>query len=228
MPKSSSFTSPSSVTRMLAASDRGGRPAARARTPPRRTTWRNSRSRAGTSSRLARGSSRRSAALDVLERQPGRPSAVSAGVVQARDVRMLQRGEDLALARQALRRARRAATQRAAASAPPDACSAVRALGQPHGAHAAIGQLARKPARGRRQTGAGRSTSASSGPVPVWSILGIVARKPAACADAAAARRRRRRGRTPLVLRSEAIEPARPVGGGKLERLVQQATHRGE
>ena len=86
-------------------------------------------------------------AVDILQCQPGLPGRRDAGVVQPSDVRMLQRGEDRALAGEALHqtgtppRAVRQLQRHAALLGPIDA------LGQPHRGHAAFAELTQQPVR---------------------------------------------------------------------------------
>ena len=85
-------------------------------------------------------------ALHVLQCQPGAAGFVHPGVVQPRDVRVLQRGQDVALARHALGQAARPGQarqlQRHQAFELP-----VHAARQPDTAHAAFTQLAQQPPR---------------------------------------------------------------------------------
>ena len=76
-------------------------------------------------------------AVDVFEREIGTPAFVDAGVVEARDVRMLEAGEDFALARDALLDAaiHQAEVRQLERHLALD--RAVDALGQPHGRCAA-------------------------------------------------------------------------------------------
>ena len=107
MPKSSSLTSPvrgdQHVARLeVAVHDQ----AARARTPPRPRPARNSATRAAHVELAARAVRVDRLALDVLERQVRPPVGAEPGVVQLGDVRMDERGQDVALARHALHQPR--------------------------------------------------------------------------------------------------------------------------
>ncbi len=86
-------------------------------------------------------------AFDEFERQVGLAVVGHAGVVQPRDVRVLQRGQDLALARHALGQAR--ASPRAVRELECDAAALqhVGAFGQPDRGHAAFANLAQQPVR---------------------------------------------------------------------------------
>ena len=90
-------------------------------------------------------------ALDVLEREI-RPAVLrDARVVQACDVRMLERGEDLALLRSALGQLRqRPPVRQLQGDLPPQ--DAVSALGQPDRAHAAFADGAQQPIRADHAT----------------------------------------------------------------------------
>ncbi len=84
-------------------------------------------------------------ALDELHREPGLAVRRDARVVEARDVRVGERGEDLALAREALGdRARPCAEVRELERHRPRE-AAVRALGEPHRPHAALAQRRHEP-----------------------------------------------------------------------------------
>ena len=89
-------------------------------------------------------------AFDVFERQPRLPRRRDAGVVQTGDVRVVERGEDVALAGEALREA---VALRAARGAEQQldrdlaAKRAVVALRQPHFGHAALPHVADQPVR---------------------------------------------------------------------------------
>ena len=77
--------------------------------------------------------------LDVLQRHEGAALSVQAGVVQARNVGVLQPGQDVALACKTLGQAGRPTQVRQLQRhLPLDA--AIAALGQPHAAHAALAQ----------------------------------------------------------------------------------------
>ena len=90
----------------------------------------------------ARGNRRRSACPRCTPSRV-RPAVVGdAGVVEARDVRMLQRREDLALAASRARSVSRAPTQCGSFSATFRRMHAVGALRQPHRAHAAFADRA--------------------------------------------------------------------------------------
>lgn len=83
-------------------------------------------------------------AVDELHRQPGPALGGDAGVVQPRDARVLERGEDVALARHALREAGGPAGVRELERLLA-VQAAVGALGQPHRGHAAVAELAQQP-----------------------------------------------------------------------------------
>ncbi len=105
MPKSSSFTCPSAVTSTLDGFRSRCTTSCACACATARTTSTKSRSRAAVSSAccVAPGSDR--LALDVLERQV-RPARLGpAGIEQLRDVRVVERGQHRALAREALRQA---------------------------------------------------------------------------------------------------------------------------
>ena len=160
-------------------------------------------------------------AFDVLERQIRPAAGRHARVVQPRDVRVVERGEDVALPRHALgeRRARPGAARQLQRHGAPD--HPVRALGQPHRAHAAFAQLAQQTIR--------------TDVAPAWSPVprrrrsrrdprsGRAPRKSAACTDGAWASSASRRGLNALVLGPERGEPPRA-----LRRAADRAPHRAD
>ena len=85
-------------------------------------------------------------AADALHRHPGPAGRGDACVVQPRDARVLQRAQDVALARHALRQAHRPAGARQL-ERHVAAQHAIGTLGQPDGGHAAGTQLADQPVR---------------------------------------------------------------------------------
>ncbi len=84
-------------------------------------------------------------APDILQRQPGLAFGRDAGVVQARDVRVLQRREDLAFARHALGQARALPCTMRQFQRDLPTLQHVGAFGQPHAAHATAAQFADQP-----------------------------------------------------------------------------------
>ena len=147
MPKSSSLAWLSAVTRMLA----GFRSRCTTSWPwayaTACATWLNRRSRCGQPRRAARDPGVDAFALDQLQRQPRLPVFRHACVVQPGDVRVRQRGQDLAFALQPFGQARQppAAVRQLQGDAAPG--QHVAALGQPHRAHAAAAELANQPVR---------------------------------------------------------------------------------
>ena len=117
--------------------------------------------------------------VHMFEREVGLAVGRDAGVVQARDVRVVERGQDLALARDArgqiaAERAERQLQRDAALHQP------IGALGEPHRAHAADTELTHQPVRADRIT---RRMRALQLPRPRWRR-----RRPASAACAAASR----------------------------------------
>jgi hypothetical protein len=89
-------------------------------------------------------------ALDVLQREPRLPVARDAGVEQTRDVRMAQRGEDVALALEAHGERLAAGTRVRQLDGHAPLEDAVVALGEPHLGHAALAQRMHQAVGDRR------------------------------------------------------------------------------
>ncbi len=161
-------------------------------------------------------------ALDELEREPGLAVVGDAGVIQPRDVRVLERREDLALARQALGQPR--ALPRAVRQLQRDAAllQQVGALGQPHAGHAAAAELADEPVgadpvagafdrRGQRRELVGLDELGQRGEQRgVAGGLGMPEQR-------AQARRERAIGRI-----GQGVEPAATLRGWQRQRVVEQ------
>ncbi|MFO1425682.1 MAG: hypothetical protein U1F11_01640 [Steroidobacteraceae bacterium] len=94
-------------------------------------------------------------AIDELHCDPRAAALADAGIVEARDVRVLQGGQAVALLAQPLRDARRPVVQR---QLERDLAlqRAVGALGEPHRAHAAAPELVHEPVGAERLPGPGR------------------------------------------------------------------------
>ena len=154
--------------------------------------------------------------LDVLQRHVRPPLGIQPGVVQTCDVRVFERGEDLALAREALGQARRPAQvgqfERHLALE-----LTVGALGEPDVAHAAAADFAQQPvrpdqaARGRLATGRCRHLD---GRTPVQQVVGLPGRR----LQQQGAQRRRQARR----ISAERGQPGLAPGRVKIEPGVQQ------
>ena len=142
IPKSSSRTWPSTVTRIFAGFRSRCTTSLRVRVGDGIGDLREQLQPRLQIAAAARGSTRRSAALDVLDGEIRLAVRREARVVQACDIRMRERGEDLPLARHSLREpgALPGAVRKLQRDRPID--EPVAALRQPHGAHAAAAQLA--------------------------------------------------------------------------------------
>ena len=153
IPKSSSSTPSSAVTRTLdgfrvAVDDR----ASHAQVRPRcMTIWRNTRARSRSSGRGSRTIVDRLAA-HVLEREPGPTFGGHARVVQRRDIRMVQRRHDVALAPEALDEvlALAAGWLNSSLIATWRSKCPVDAVGEPDLRHAARADMPGEPIRRRR------------------------------------------------------------------------------
>ena len=160
------------------------------------------------------------AAFDVFEREIGLALGRHARVVQPRNVRVRQSGEDVALPCQAFRERRPwpgAARQLQGDSA---ADQAVRTLGLPHGAHAAFAQLAQHPIRTDHHAGLVRRSlgTVAGGEIHRWNR-----------AEKIGGLHRRRVGEERQQARfqggvrgSQCGEPLRALGRGEIERLIEQ------
>ncbi len=157
-------------------------------------------------------------AVDVFEREIGTPVFVDAGVVEPRDVRVLEAGENLALARDALLDAAIHQAQVRQLERHLALDGAVDALGQPHGRCPAAAELAQQAIRSHFRTSAerdgdGRGTELRQA---VQEFVGL---------DAGAGRQQfSQRFAQVGVLGGQPVEPRRAFAGRKVQRLVQQRT----
>jgi len=150
--------------------------------------------------------------FDVLHREPGLAVGRDARVVEPRDVRMRQRREDLALAREA-----------------PGDRARVDALGEPHRAHAAHAQLAHE-APGADE--AARREVLGRGRPPVPERIRPLQRRVVEPVGGPGASGREQElaqeRRVTRVVAGELVQPRFARGRGQVERLVEQPVERAQ
>jgi hypothetical protein len=166
----------------------------------------------------------------TLEREERPAARRHAGVVEARDLRMLERGQDVALARHP--RDERGAQPRAARKFQRDLAlqQTVGALGQPYGAHAARADTSQQPVGAHGfagVTGLGRCRrsqrrDALSEGIERTTQAGDRFEEPG-CLDRGLLIKQRADARLQrLMVRAKAREPTLTIFGRKIERFVEQ------
>ena len=178
--------------------------------------------------RLARAVGVDALAFDVLQREIRLTVGREAGVVQPRDVRVLECGEDLALARQALAELgapRHQARQLERHLAP---LQHVGAFGQPHLAHAAFAEPADQFVRS--DPGAGPQALLARA-AAVQELRGLdLGQRIQRQRAGGVCRMFEQRAQTRLEhieLGVELLDPGRALGGRTIERITQQSPQRG-
>ena len=156
-------------------------------------------------------------ALDVFDREIRLAVVSEAGVVEPRDVRMIERGEDRRARAPCALRARSAADDVRQLERDRPIDQAVDALGEPHRAHAAAAELAHQSIRRRRS---GRSASVAAAG---FELDARQRREKIAGLDFGRAREQNPQLRLEsLELRVERIQPRGARCRRAIERLVEQ------